>query len=269
MKMHILDLGKRYVDEAALVSGIHSASLRNQNPPAQWVGIPVTATLVDYGGGYLLYDTGCHIRESVIADGQDKESPFVGTEDDLLPAQLARLGVDPDDVKYVVVSHLHCDHVGYLSLFRKAEILVAADEFANALKLYGLRNLQGPYKQADFDEFLAAGLNFRLLPGIYTDYEIAPGVNAVSFGPGHTFSLTGLFVSLPHAGNFLFTADALYRSENLGPPVRIPGLIYDSLAYVKSANYIAKYAEEHDAKIIFGHDARQFATLKTGEEFYD
>jgi glyoxylase-like metal-dependent hydrolase (beta-lactamase superfamily II) len=81
--------------------------------------------------------------------------------------------------------------------------------------------------------------------------------------------MTGLFVSLANSGNFLFSADALYRSENLGPPVRIPGLIFDSPGYVKSANFIAEYAKNTDAKIIFGHDMRQFATLKKAPEYYD
>jgi glyoxylase-like metal-dependent hydrolase (beta-lactamase superfamily II) len=270
MKMHILDLGRMYVDESALVAGIHGASLRNQNPVAHWVEIPVTATLIDYDGGYLLYDTGCNIRESVLADDEDMPSPFEGTEDMLLPARLAELGVDPLEVKYVVVSHMHCDHIGYLYLFGNAEIIVAEREFADAMKLYGLRGFgHGPYKYADFADFLAAELDFKLLPEAFRDYEVVPGIKAVAFGPGHTFSLTGLSVSLPNSGNFLFTADALYRSDNLGPPVRIPGLIYDSLGYVKSANYIASYAEEHAAKIIFGHDAEQFATLRKGEDYYD
>jgi glyoxylase-like metal-dependent hydrolase (beta-lactamase superfamily II) len=270
MKMHILNLGKMYLDESALVAGIHGGSLRNQNPVAQWVDIPVQAVLIEYDGGYLLYDTGCNIRESLIPDDEDTPSPFEGTEDILLPAQLAKFGIDPADVKYVVMSHLHCDHAGYLYLFKNAEVIVAEEEFASAMKLYGLRGFgPGPYKYADFHDFLTAELNFRLLPDPYKDYEIVPGIKAVHFGSGHTFSLTGLFVSLPNSGNFLFTADALYRSENLGPPVRIPGLIFDSLSYVKSANYIAKYAEENNAKIIFGHDAKQFATLKTGEDYYD
>ncbi|MDR1028697.1 MAG: N-acyl homoserine lactonase family protein [Clostridiales Family XIII bacterium] len=271
MKMHILDLGRMYVDEASFVAGIHNGTLRNQNPVAQWIEFPVTGTLVDYGDGYVLFDTGCNMRESVIPDDEDTPSPFVSTEDDILPAQLKKLGIDPSEVKYVVLSHMHCDHVGYLYLFKNAEIIVAEEEFANSMKLYGLRGFgPGPYKNGDFNEFLAAELNWRLLPEDFKEYEIVPGVKAVTFGSGHTYSMTGLFVSLPNSGNFLFSADALYCSLNLGPPVRIPGLIFDSLGYVKSANFIAEYAKKTDAKIIFGHDIKQFLTLKRAPaEYYD
>jgi glyoxylase-like metal-dependent hydrolase (beta-lactamase superfamily II) len=270
MKMYVLDLGKMYLDESALVAGIHGGSLRNQNPVAQWVDIPVQAVLAETENGYVLYDTGCHIREASVPDGEDTPSPFAGTADMLIEPQLARLGVKPADVKYVVMSHLHCDHAGYLYLFKQARIIVADKEFSQSMRLYGLRGFgPGPYKYADFDAFLQAGLDWAPIPEGQLEYEIAPGVKAVSFGSGHTFSLTGLFVSLPNSGNFLLTADALYRSENLGPPVRVPGLIFDSVGYVNSANLIAKYAAEHHAQIIFGHDKRQFATLKTAPAYYD
>jgi glyoxylase-like metal-dependent hydrolase (beta-lactamase superfamily II) len=267
MKMHILDLGRMYVDESAFVAGIRGGTLRDPNPVARWIEFPVTATLVETGDGYVLYDTGCNIRESVIPDDEDTPSPFVSGEDVILPTRLKDMGVDPSEVKRVVLSHLHCDHAGYLYLFKNAEIIVAENEFANAMKVYGLRGFgPGPYKYADFNEFLAAGLNWRLLPDDFKEYDVADGVKAVTFGSGHTFSMTGFFVSLPKSGNFLFSADALYCSKNLGPPVRIPGLIFDSVGYVKSANFIAEYAKKHDAKIIFGHDLEQFMTLKRAPE---
>jgi glyoxylase-like metal-dependent hydrolase (beta-lactamase superfamily II) len=270
MKMYVFDLGKMYLDESALVAGIHGGSLRNKNPVAQWVDIPVQAALVDYGDGYILYDTGCNIRESLIPDNEDTPSPFEGREDRLIEAQLTALGIKPGEIKYVVMSHLHCDHAGYLYLFKNAQIITADKEFSQSMRLYGLRGFgPGPYKYADFDAFLKAELNWTLIPEGQVEYDIVPGVKAVNYGTGHTFSLTGLYVELPKSGNFLFTADALYRSENLGPPVRIPGLIFDSLSYVKSAELIAKYAAEHKAQIIFGHDKRQFATLKTSPAFYD
>ncbi|MDR1571374.1 MAG: N-acyl homoserine lactonase family protein [Clostridiales Family XIII bacterium] len=269
MKMHILDLGRMYVDESAFVAGIHGGTLRNQNPVAQWIEFPVTATLVESKDGYILYDTGCNIRESVIPDDEDTPSPFVSGEDAILPARLEKMGIRPSDVKCVVLSHMHCDHVGYLYLFKNAEIVVAEREFANAMKLYGLRGFgPGPYKYADFEDFLAAGMNWRLLTEDFREYEIADGVKAVTLGSGHTFSMTGFSVSLPKSGNFLFSADALYCSKNLGPPIRIPGLIFDSVGYIKSAGFIAEYAKKTGSKIVFGHDLEQFVTLKRAPDAY-
>ena len=269
MKLYIFDLGKMYLDESALVAGIHGGTYRNQNPVAQWVDIPVQAALVETDAGYILYDTGCNIREAFLPEGEDTPSPFEGTEDRLIEQQLANLGIKPQDVKYVVMSHLHCDHAGYLYLFKSAEVIIAEREFTLAMKAYGLKQFgPGPYKYADFDAFLAEGLKWTLIPEDQLVFDISPGVKAINYGQGHTFSLTGLDVALPSGDRFLFTADALYTSMNMGPPVRIPGLIFDSIGYVKSAGIISDYAKETGAKIIYGHDKKQFAELKKAPEFY-
>jgi glyoxylase-like metal-dependent hydrolase (beta-lactamase superfamily II) len=254
-----------FVDESSLVAGIHNASLRNQNPSARWVEIPVCAYLLEISKGYILYDTGCHEREATIEADADTPSPYVFSPGQLLPERLIKLGVSPEDVKYVVISHLHCDHAGYLYLFRNAEVIVADAEFTGAMRLYGLRGFgAGPYKTQDFDAFLNNVTNWRLLENDETEFEICPGVTAVNFGAGHAFGMLGFFIELPKSGNLLLCSDALYRSDNLGPPIKPPGLIYDSLGYVRSANFIARYAKKHNAKIIFGHDTQQFTELISG-----
>jgi glyoxylase-like metal-dependent hydrolase (beta-lactamase superfamily II) len=267
MKMYVLDNGCMYLDESMLVAGAHAATLRNQSPPAQWVDIPVHSFLIELdGGGYLLYDTGCHVAQAAIAG--DSPSPFVYEPDQLVAERLKQLSAGPDDVKYVVMSHLHTDHAGYLYLFNQAEIIVSDAEFGQSMKLYGQRKLRGPYLHSDFDAFLKARLNWKLIEPDAREYPVCKGVTAVNFGSGHTFGMTGMLVELPNSGNFLMCSDALYRSENLGPPTRLPTLIYDSVGYVKSADFIAQYAKAHSAKILFGHDKAQFKTLKKSTEGY-
>ncbi len=60
----------------------------------------------------------------------------------------------------------------------------------------------------------------------------------------------------------------LNRAENLGPPPRMPSILYDSLSYVKCVGFIRRYAAEHNATILFGHDFKQFASLKKSDEGY-
>ena len=271
MKMYVLDGGKMFLDESALLAGIHGASLRTQHPAARWVDIPVNAFLVELDSGYLLYDTGCNASQADIPDDEDTPSPFVYSSGQLLPERLAQLGVKTEDVKYVVMSHLHCDHAGYLYLFKNAEVIVSDTEFTQSMRLYGLRGFgKGPYMYSDFESFLSAGLKWKLIAPETREYKVCDGVTVVNYGPGHSFGMMGMLLELSNSGNFLMCADALYRSENLGPPVRVPGLIFDSVSFVKSANFIAEYAEARGAKILFGHDKAQFATLrKSTEGFYD
>ena len=77
LKLHALNCGKMFVDESSLVSGIHSATFRNQNPRAQWVEIPVCVYLIESTAGYILYDTGCHEREATVPEEEDTPSPYV------------------------------------------------------------------------------------------------------------------------------------------------------------------------------------------------
>jgi glyoxylase-like metal-dependent hydrolase (beta-lactamase superfamily II) len=166
------------------------------------------------------------------------------------------------------MSHLHTDHAGYLHLFDKAEIIVNDAEFAQSMKLYGQRKLIGPYMHSDFDTFLKARLNWKLIESHVPEYPVCKGVTAVPFGPGHTFGMMGMLAELPNSGRFFMCSDALYRSENLGPPARLPSLIYDSVGYFQTAEFISQYAKAHGAKILFGHDKAQFASLKKSTEGY-
>jgi len=263
MNFRLIDCGSMFVDESSLVAGINNASYRNTSPAARWVEIPVCAYLIESDAGYILFDTGCHERESIIPSGEDTPSPYVFTTEKLLPARLEALGINSLDIKTVVMPHLHCDHAGYLYLFGGAEVVVSDMEFMGAMKLYGLRGFgAGPYKMADFDAFLNTVTNWRLLDADETEYEAAPGVTAVHFGSGHAFGMIGMLLETKVSGNFLICSDALYRSDNLGPPIKPPGLIYDSIGYTKTAQFIARYAKKHEAKIIFGHDMQQFKSLQ-------
>jgi glyoxylase-like metal-dependent hydrolase (beta-lactamase superfamily II) len=253
-----------FLDEASLVAGVNGATFRRQAPVASWVEIPVAAYLLETPAGLMLYDTGCHEREAVVAPGEDTPSPYVFRPEQLLPARLDSLGVKPGDISRVVMSHLHCDHAGYLYMFGGAEVVVSDAEFTGALRLRGLRGFgAGPYKTADFDAFLDSVSDWSLLGDGETERELCPGVTAVNLGSGHAFGMTALLVELPRSGNYLLCSDALYRSDNLGPPIRPPGLVYDSLGYVASANFIARYAKRHSARIIFGHDMAQFRQLRS------
>ncbi|MDR0813307.1 MAG: N-acyl homoserine lactonase family protein [Oscillospiraceae bacterium] len=261
-KLTALDCGSMYVDESSLVAGIHNGTYRNQTPRAEWVRIPVCAYLVTTAQGMILYDTGCHEREATVPEGADTPSPYVFAPGQLLPERLAQLGIAPEEIRFVVISHLHCDHAGYLHLFKNAQIIVSDAEFTGAMRQYGLRGFgAGPYQTEDFDAFLHAGLNWRLLRDDETEYELAPGVTAVNFGSGHAFGMVGLHIALPKSGGFLLCADALYRADNLGPPVHVPGLVYDSIGYTRSAEFIAQYAKRRGDRIIFGHDAKQFEDM--------
>jgi len=62
---------------------------------------------------------------------------FELTPDDEVGPQLSRRGIDPDSVRWVVVSHLHTDHVGGIGEFPGAEVIVSRIEWERAQGLAG------------------------------------------------------------------------------------------------------------------------------------
>ena len=54
------------------------------------------------------------------------------------------------------------------------------------------------------------------------------------------------------------------------PEIQVPGILYDSLGFRRSAQYLLDYAKRTGAKILYGHDMAQFETLiKSHQGYYD
>lgn len=272
MKMYALDCGNMWLDENVLVVGINNATSQHQKKTTNWVPIPVAVFVIDHPDlGLIVYDTGCDaIRFAELPKDLDTPSPYIFTEQQTLQYRFNELGFRFEEVKAVLMSHLHTDHAGNLYLFKNADIYVNDDEFTQAVKLYGLKERYGAYGFPDFDKFLNADLHWNLVDTAQKETKIADGVTLVQFGPGHTFGMQGMLVELPISGNFFMVADALYTRWNLGPPVRLPGIVWDSVGYVKTAKFIEKYAKEHNAQIVFGHNSEQFGSMiKSTDGYYD
>ena len=270
MKLYVLDCGTLFMDEQVLAPGKNNATAMHRDRPAQWVMAPVTAYLVEFPGGYALYDTGLHedtLKTHAPELGQDGASTFVASKENFFPERLRHLGLGPDDITHVVQSHLHTDHAGYMHLFTNAEIIVNEGEFTTGLKNWALKADVGPYGWDDFGRFLDAGLSFNLLGAEIKQYKIAEGITAFNFGPGHSFGNLGLFVELAGSGNYFIVSDALYNDYVID---RLPGFVYDSIGYLKTARFITQFAKEHDAMIVYGHNRDQFTGLvKSTEGFYE
>ena len=100
MKVYLLDLGSLVIDRSDVLWHIDVGTP---------VRFPVYGVYIDHPEGKFIFDTGFDL------DHVNKVLPFElpeQTPEQTLPAQLAKCGVKPEEIDYVVNSHFHFDHVG-------------------------------------------------------------------------------------------------------------------------------------------------------------
>ena len=108
----------------------------------------------------------------------------------------------------------------------------------------------------------------RSTASIKSFYNYMVQIGAVKTNPAK--AVVAMKVELEHTGPLLVVADAIYFEENVKPEIQVPGILYDSLGFRRSAQYLLDYAKRTGAKILYGHDMAQFETLiKSHQGYYD
>jgi N-acyl homoserine lactone hydrolase len=153
---------------------------------------------------------------------------------------LGKLGLKPDDIDVVILTHLDHDHIALTHRFTKAKVVVqrAELEFArNPHPFYRDRAVDPP----DYAE-LISGLDYQVVSG---DAKIEDGIE-VLFTPGH--SAGGQSVAVNTARGIAVIVGLCCIGENFNPPPElqkrgvsfmIPGVYlnafdaYESMARIK------------------------------------
>ncbi len=200
--------------------------------------------LIEHPSGKVLFDTGVHPKwkgqGSATSSGM---AVIVGDEDDVV-SRLATLGVQPEDIDHVVVSHLHFDHAGGLQFFPHATIYVQEVElrFAYWPAVYQ----RSVYDRDDFDH----DLKWRELDGEYDIF--GDGAVRILPTPGHTPGHQSLCVELPSRLH-VFAADASYLEAKMRQR-RVPGIVWSPDAMVASWWVLEAIERSRGAQLIFTHD---------------
>ena len=160
---------------------------------------PFNPTVIRTGGKTVLVDTGCG------ADTAEEPGATAG----FLMRNLAAIGIDPDDVDVVIISHFHGDHVSGLvapdgaPAFPKAEITVPAEEWRFWMD-DGERERATPGRMERLFEHNRQVFD-PLAERVRThawDEEVVPGVTAIAT-PGHSIGHTSYLVSSQGESVFL------------------------------------------------------------------
>jgi glyoxylase-like metal-dependent hydrolase (beta-lactamase superfamily II) len=232
--------------------------------------IPVPWFLIKHPQGNVVIDGGNAVETAIDKRGHwgavvDAYDPVMSVADNCVD-QLKMVDVSPQDVRYVVQSHLHLDHTGAIGRFPKAQHIVQRSEYEYAFKPHWFS--AGAYIRADFDR---PGLNWKFLGGEFTDnYDLfGDGTVRMIFTPGHSPGHQSFLITLPESGPILLTIDAAYTVDHWENRA-LPGLVTSSMQAADSVAKLRRIAHDTNAMVVTGHDPVTWPGFrKSPQDFYD
>ena len=257
LRCHALEGGLQRLDGGAMFGVVPKPLWERRTPPDAKNRIPLglRCLLVEHPDGLVLIDTGLGNKED------DKFLEIYGVENrggdgaTQLEDALAEAGHTPDEVRWVINTHLHFDHAGGNTVraaggaigvtFENATYMVQEDELAFAR--HTNERTRASYLPHNFEPVAAAG-RWRLLHG---DTEVLPGIS-VRLTPGHVpFHQSVLLRSRDET--LCYLADVMPTRHHLALPW-IMGYDLEPLRTLESKRALVRAAAAEGWWLYFEHD---------------
>lgn len=261
MRVHALQTGTVAVRPRQLSArGPAPARLAATLSDRRWTEpLPIHAWLIEHPEGLILVDTGetAQVAEPGYLPAWQVYFELavrarVAPEDEIGP-RLRALGFDPDDVRWVVLTHLHSDHAGGVGHFPRSEILVTRREHANAQGLLGkLRGFLPHRWPAWFDPRLVELDESPYGPFPASHRLTAAGDVVLVPTPGHTPGHVSVVVETGSESLFL-AGDASY-TEELMLAGAVDGVSPDGRASRRSTARIRDFCAGRPTVYLPSHD---------------
>jgi len=218
-------------------------------------------------GGWFLWDTGNPDRYAAMPTGfrASPTAPITAFMKKPLVDSLKEIGVAPEDIKHLAMSHSHGDHSGNANLFTKALVYMQVSEhealFGPDAKKYNL-----PVANFEFMNTPGEPAGVRKLNG---DLDVfGDGSVVIKSTPGHTPGHQCLLVRLHRRGPVLLTGDLvhlLYSWENRV----VPSFNWDVAESARSIDAMKAYAKSTGAQVWVNHDKDQHALIVKAPLYVD
>jgi len=262
MKVHAIQTGEVQIKSRHVEArfGPRPARVADILADRNWAPrLPITCFAIEHPEGTIVVDTG----ESSHANDpgyQPRWHPFVQTserrwvtpEQEVGP-QLLALGIEPDAVRWVVMTHMHGDHAGGLSHFPQAEVVMSATEASMALSRTGPMN---GYLNGHYPSWLdPRRIGFDTEPWEVFDASVAltsDGAVRLVPTPGHTKG--HLSVVVERSDHLVLLAgDAAYSEAALFSGI-VDGVAQDERAHRRSTQLLRELCDRHRVVIAPSHD---------------
>jgi N-acyl homoserine lactone hydrolase len=193
--------------------------------------------VIKHGADYMVWDTG--YAPGSVPNATNKP----------IAELLSQINVQPDQVKYVGISHFHADHTGQLAPFANATLLIGKGDWdgINAKPPMGGANVAG------FKDWMGTS---RKVEPLSADKDVfGDGTVLIFRTPGHTPGHQSLLVRLKDTGPVILVGDAVHFRENYMAN-GVPGFNFDRAQSLASMERIKQMEKNLKATVIIQHDPR-------------
>lgn len=230
--------------------------------------LPIYCAVIEHPEGLIAVDTGipANANDPVYFPPHVRllqaVAPFQMTPDQEIAVQMKARGLDPRDVRWLLMTHLHQDHDGGMRSFPNAEILVSRKEWQAGQGFMGRMNGYFNWRWSDLSprlvDFSSGAYHSFATSEIVTqagDVRLVPT-------PGHTHGHLSVVLERDHdvvmfAGDVAYTQDLLVKDavDGVGP---------DPAAEHDSHRRIMDFAAQTPTIFLPSHDPDAETRLRLG-----
>lgn len=268
MEIELIDTGFFHADGGAMFGAIPKTSWSKRYPSDETNGcvLAMRSILVRTPGGrVILIDTGAGNKHLKLLSYYK----FYGLTD--LGEELQKRGISRTDVTDVILTHLHFDHCGYVTL-RNEETGLLELAFPNANHWISESQLQNfihphPLEKASFmRENMDLAIEKGVLQLIQEDTSICPGILLKLYN-GHTKGQIAPYINTKNR-TYVFAGDVIPLAASVSPHWISAYDTSPMQSYDEKIKMLEQAAKEKQA-IIFCHDAHTLcATIKKVNDFF-
>lgn len=242
VKLWRLDCGSIRVDDLNEFSDTYAYTGRSKR-------LAASCYLIAHGDSYMVWDLGLppEVRGQALTGKDAKDETFSAS----VVEQLARVGVTPQQVDKIGISHYHYDHTGQAADFPEATLLMGQAD------VQALRLPDNPQAKP-LAHWLSGG---GALDEVKGDKDVYGDGTVVMLDlPGHTPGHHGLLVRLAHRGVVLLTGDLAHFRENYDGN-GVPPFNTDRSQTLASLARFKEIARNLHATVIIQHEEKDIGKL--------
>jgi glyoxylase-like metal-dependent hydrolase (beta-lactamase superfamily II) len=195
------------------------------------------------GRGVFLVDTG--FAPEV---GDRRRRAHYTTPAEVLP----ELGIAPEEVTAVVITHAHWDHTGNVRQFPGAQLVMTEAEYAFWTSPMAARTHFAAHCEPEEIAHLRRARQEDRLTLFTGQCALAPGIELTEVG-GHTPGQLIASVTTPDGGTAVLASDALHFYEEVERD-RPFAILADLPAMYRAYDTLAQLATQPNTRLVAGHD---------------